>query len=176
MVPDLTALARKIRAYEHLLSPEMVEKMLGRVGQQLKPEVQAGVARTQVKTPGRSLRDGSMSGWGKRDGTPFVLTGMYEQPTWHEVEILPIRKATGPIRVLEAGRKAYRVGNQRRKGTYKSKKTGLVTERFRKVRRNVGAQDGKGTWSDVASVVDKKGPAAYAAERVKAINKILSRG
>lgn len=174
MAADLTALARKIGAYEHLLSPEMVEKMLGAVGQQMKPEVQAGVERTPVKKG--SLADGSMSGWGKRDGTPFVLTGMYDQPSWHEVEILPIRKATGPIRVLEAGRKAYKAGDQRVKGTYRSKKTGEVRTRYRKVKRSVGAQAGKGTWADIADVIDKKGPAAYAAERVKAINKILSRG
>lgn len=174
MAADLTQLARKIYQFEQLLSPDMVKKMLGTVGLKLKPEVQAGVARTPAKKG--SLADGSMSGWGQRDGTPWVLTGMYEQPDWHSVEIMPVRKATGPMRVLEAGRKSYNAGDARVKGTYRSKKTGDLRKRYRKVRRNIGGQAGKGTWGDIAQVVDVKGPALYADERVKAINRILSRG
>lgn len=174
MADDLTRLAKKLEAFANLLSPEQVKEMLGRVGQQMKPEVQAGVERTPAARG--SLRDGSMSGWGKRDGSPFVLAGRYEQPAPTVLEIVPARTALGPIRVLEAGRKAYQAGDARVKGTYVSKKTGERRTRTRKVRRNIGATQGKGTWSDVAGVVDRKAPAAFAAERVKAINKILSRG
>lgn len=174
MADDLTRLAKKLESFAHLLSPEQVQEMLGRVGQQMKPEVQAGVERTPANRG--SLRDGSMSGWGKRDGSPFVLTGRYTQPSWNVLEIVPARTAIGPIRVLEAGRSAYQAGDTRVKGTYTSKKTGQVRTRTRKVKRNVGATKPKGTWSDVAGVVDKKAPAAFAAERVKAIGKILSRG
>lgn len=166
--------AKKLEAYAHLLSPDAVKRILAEVGVKMKPEVQAGVERTPA-TRG-SLRDGSMSGWGKRDGTPFVLTGRYEQPEPTVLEIVPARTALGPIRVLEAGRQAYKAGDQRVKGTYRSKKTGEVRTRLRKVKRNVGATAPKGTWTDITGVVEKKAPALFVAERVKAISKILSRG
>lgn len=174
MADDFKRLANKMQAFANLLSPDDVKAMLAKVGIRMKPEVAAGVQRTPARRG--SLRDGSMSGWGRKDGTPFNLVGRYEQPDWHTLEIVPDPKSRGPIRVLEVGRRAYQAGDARAKGTYTSKKTGERRTRYRKVKRNIGATSGKGTWSDVSRVVDVKAPAAFAEERVRAISKILSRG
>jgi hypothetical protein len=80
------------------------------------------------------------------------------------------------MRVLEQGRQAYSAGDKRRKGSYKSKKTGLVTERFGAVKRNVGATRGKGTWSDAVGLMQDRVPNRIAKQFNKDLSKILGKG
>lgn len=58
------------------------------------------------------------------------------------------------MRVLQDGRKAYTRGDKRRKGTRLRQRTGDRVDVFRKVKRNVGAQKGRGTWTHAEQLID----------------------
>lgn len=148
------------------LNGEAARKRLTKVAMETKSDVAEAVKG--------DLGDTSMSGW--RRGKPFDVLGRYEIKSDTEFEITPQRKGYGPMRVLEQGRQAYSAGDKRRKGSYKSKKTGLVTERFRAVKRNVGATRGKGTWSDAVGLMQDRVPNRIAKQFHKDLSKILGKG
>ena len=148
------------------LNGEAARKRLTKVAMETKSDVAEAVKG--------DLGDTSMSGW--RRGKPFDVLGRYEIKSDTEFEITPQRKSYGPMRVLEQGRQAYSAGDKRRKGSYKSKKTGLVTERFRAVKRNVGATRGKGTWSDAVGLMQDRVPNRIAKQFHKDLSKILGKG
>jgi hypothetical protein len=160
------AFAKKIERIADELNGSAAESRLTKVALQTKPDVADAVKG--------DLGDTSMSGW--RRGKPFDVLGRYEIKSDSEFEITPQRKGYGPMRVLEQGRQAYSAGDKRRKGTYKSKKTGLVTERFRAVKRNVGATQGKGTWSDAVGLMQDRVPNRIAKQFHKDLSKILGKG
>jgi hypothetical protein len=158
--------AKKIERVADELNGEAARERLTRVAVKTKPDVAEAVKG--------DLGDTSMSGW--RRGKPFDIGGRYEIKSDTEFEITPQRKGYGPMRVLEQGRQAYSAGDKRRKGSYKSKKTGLVTERFRAVKRNVGATQGKGTWSDAVGLMQDRVPNRIAKQFHKDLSKILGKG
>jgi hypothetical protein len=158
--------AKKIERVTDELDGSAAKARLEKVALQTKADVADAVKG--------DLGDLSMSGW--RRGKPFDITGRYDIKSDTEFEITPQRNGYGPMRVLEQGRSAYRADAQRRKGFYKSKKTGLVTERFRTVKRNVGATRGKGTWSDAVGLMQDRVPARIAKQFHKDIAKILGKG
>lgn len=160
------ALAKKIEHVTDELDGPTARKRLTRAALQTKPDVADAVEG--------DLGDTSMSGW--RRGKPFDVLGRYEIKSDSEFEITPQRKGYGPMRVLEQGRQAYSAGDKRRKGSYKSKKTGLVTERFGAVKRNVGATRGKGTWSDAVGLMQDRVPNRIAKQFNKDLSKILGKG
>lgn len=160
------AFAKKIERVADELNGSAAESRLTKVALQTKPDVADAVKS--------DLGDTSMSGWSR--GKPFEILGRYEIKSDTEFEIAPQRKGYGPMRVLEQGRQAYSAGDKRRKGTYKSKKTGLVTERFRAVKRNVGATRGKGTWSDAVGLMQDRVPNRVAKQFHKDLSKILGKG
>ena len=86
-----------------------------------------------------------MSHW--RRGAPVPITGTAKVLGPTTVEILPQRRAAGPMRVLESGRQAYAAGDRRISGTYTSKKTGERRTKTRKVKHATGATEGKNTWT-----------------------------
>ena len=118
---------------------------LQKVGKQLEPLVEHAVTG--------SIGDTSMSGWTHKK--PAELTGHSELSTTVDTGIFvaPAVKAglwhrgLGPMRVLQDGRKQYRAGDRRAAGTRVKKKTGEVVTKYRKVKRNVAATKGKGTWT-----------------------------
>jgi hypothetical protein len=160
------AFAKKIERVTDELNGSAAKARLEKVALQTKADVGEAVRG--------DLGDLSMSGW--RRGKPFDITGRYKIKSDIEFEITPQDKGYGPMRVLEQGRQAYSAGDKRRKGTYKSKKTGLVTERFRTVKRNVGATRGKGTWSDAVGLMQDRVPARIAKQFHKDLSKILGKG
>jgi len=160
------AFAKKIERVTDELNGSAAKARLNKVALQTKPDVAEAVRG--------DLGDLSMSGW--RRGKPFDITGRYDIKSDTEFEITPQRKGYGPMRVLEQGRQAYSAGDKRRKGTYKSKKTGLVTERFRAVKRKGGATQGKGTWSDAVGLMQDRVPARIAKQFHKDLSKILGKG
>lgn len=138
--------------------------------------IEKAVAATPAKDG--DLGDRSMSGWHGKGQQPFKLTGHIEvKPDARVVEVAPAaegsgwRKGAGPMRVLEAGRSAYTQGDRRKSGTYVSKKTGERRDKTRKVRQNMGATEGKGTWTNAAEAFRSEASARY----VSAMNQDIAR-
>jgi len=161
------AFAKKIERVTDELNGSAAKARLNKVALQTKPDVAEAVR-------GDLHGEQSFKNW--RRNNRFEITGRYDIKSDTEFEITPQRKGYGPMRVLEQGRQAYSAGDKRRKGTYKSKKTGLVTERFRAVKRNVGATQGKGTWSDAVGLMQDRVPARIAKQFRKDLSKILGKG
>ena len=113
--------------------------------------VDQAVRSTPVK-PGRSLADQNMSGF-KAKGETKSISARY-RPKAESMRIAPPGNAYGRMSILESGTKAYDRGEQRVRKRYKSKKTGLVTERLTTVKHKRGAQAGKGTWSRASQAIE----------------------
>lgn len=161
-----TTLHRKVSQLEREMSGQASKERLERV---------AGLTKRDVDEAVRGdLGDLSMSGW--RRGNPFPIQGRYDITSDHEFEVNPQRRARGPMRVLQEGRKAYTAGDRRQSGTYTSKKTGLTRARTRTVKRNVGATQGKDTWSDAVRLMEERVPGRVDRELQKAIRKYFSKG
>lgn len=141
-------LAKKVDAVAAEFDGRQLRKSMEIVGKDTTGDINQAVHGT--------LGDNSMSGWRRKK--PIPISGAYKVASDHEIDMTPTRMSVGPMRVLEDGRQAYQAGDKRRKGTYKSKKTGLVTERFRTVKRSGGATRGKGTWSDASELMAENVP------------------
>ena len=161
------AFAKKIERVADELNGEAARKRLTRVAVETKKDVDEAVRQD---LHGRQF----FKNW-RRDNQ-LEIKGRFDIKSDTEFEITPQRKGYGPMRVLEQGRQAYSAGDKRRKGSYKSKKTGLVTERFRAVKRNVGATRGKGTWSDAVGLMQDRVPNRIAKQFHKDMSKILGKG
>jgi len=117
---------------------------LRRVADQLAPPVDDAVRA--------DIGDLSMSGWTARSGDAIEIHGTV--PKSGPVRVEP--SAKGPMRVLTDGRQAYSAGDRRTSGAYVSKKTGERRQKSRKVKRNVGATQGKGTWGDAVGLMEPR--------------------
>lgn len=126
MTTDLAGLAYKLEK----LSADLrdTRKVLTRVGMEGK-----GIANAAVRG---DLGDMAMSNW--RRGRPIQITSRFELSD-SAVEILPAKRATGPMRVLQDGRRAGLSKGRKRKG-------------------RVGATAGRGTWSDATSKMEAELP------------------
>ena len=140
-------LAKKFDQVAAEFDGRQLRKSLEVIGKETKADIAEAVA-------GDIGSDHAMRGW-RRD-KPFEVLGRYDIVSDHEIEMTPTRKGRGPMRVLQEGRTAYNAGDKRRKGSYTSKKTGLKTDRFRKVKRNIGATKPKDTWSDASEIMERR--------------------
>lgn len=151
MTDSLQAFRLRVERLEAEFDGTAEAARLRRLGELSKPDISAAVRN--------DLGDLSMSGW--KRGNPFEIGGMYEVVGPHEVEMAPARKVRGPMRVLEQGRAAYQSGDRRVGGTYITKRTGEVRTKYRKVKRTMGATQGKGTWTDAEAIMAAKMPPRY---------------
>ena len=126
--------ARKLDQIADDISGRAMRAALTKVGAEGKQNINAAVRGT--------LGDQSMSNW--RRGRPIQISGRYEVRSDTALELLPARRAGGPMRVLEDGRKA---------GTARSG-------------RPVSATRGKGTWSKAEQTMERTLP-RIAAEAVR---------
>ena len=120
------------------------------VGDALVPFVERAIAATPAKDG--SLADRSMSGWHGKGQPSFRLSGKADaSKDGRTVQVAPAaegaqwRKGAGQMRVLEDGRSSYAKGDRRKSGT-RTNKSGERVDKTRKLRQNVGATRGKGTW------------------------------
>ena len=165
------AFARKLERVQHDLSPEGFREQLDRVGRKLADEVDAAVKSTPAARG--SLSDMSMSGW--RRSRPIPITG-FHKVTGDGIEVAPARMSRGPMRVLESGRASYGAGDRRQSGTRVRKKDGQRVDRYRKVKRNVGGTDGKGTWSVASGKVVAKATPMLHDEELRVMTRWFRRG
>lgn len=140
----------KLKALAYDIDGPGRAKVLEKVGSEAKKDVAVAVAA--------DIGDTSMSHW--RRGKPIEISGRYELHGESAVEILPAGRSRGPMRVLQDGRQpggAYdlvQVGRKRKDGSRRAKSRG----------RNQGATDGKQTWDDAASAIEKATPKRVARE------------
>lgn len=146
MAQDFAAFARKLDGFSKELDGTAAKKRLERVAMQTKKDVEEAVRG--------DLGDLSMSGWTRKK--PIEVKGRFGVKSDTEFEVTPDRRSRGPMRVLEEGRQARTAGDSRRKGSYTSKKTGITKDRYARVKRNIGATDGKGTWSDAVKLMEQR--------------------
>ena len=145
MSADLAAFALKVDKTIKDLADEKMLKAVGEAGDK--------IAEHAVRA---DIGDMSMSGWQR--GKPFDVKSRWDIVGPLSVEITPERRARGPMRVLEEGRRAYVAGEKRASGTRVRKRDGVSVTKYRKVKRNVGATKGKQTWSDATEVMGRELP------------------
>jgi len=121
------------------LSNDAIASDLKMLGVRLKADIEAAVMATPVKHQNRSLKDGGMSGFGNDK-----LQGYFRSPTGPELVMQPKGRQTGQFSILESGRRSYKAGGLRRRGMNRAR----TASKLSVVSGNVGAQAGKGTWTD----------------------------
>lgn len=139
---DLGALARRLDRLANDLSGKALQDMLHAVGKAAKDDVAHAVRG--------DLGDLSMSNW--RRGRPIQIAARYELVGDSGIEVLPAKRAAGPVRVLESGRQA-----------------GESRARRGRSSRRVSATAGKGTWTAATERVERLTPARIKPELTKAI-------
>ncbi len=117
------------------------------------------------------IGDQSMSHW-RRD-KPFDLSVDSKLESDSSVTIGPARKIQGPWRVLNEGRSSYSAGDRRQTGFRTVKKTGERVAKTRKVKRNIGAHGGKGTWNDALGKIEQRTPVRIARANREALARHL---
>jgi len=141
------------------------------------PQLLRDAAKDLVPLVGAAVRadlgDLSMSHW--RRSNPIEIVGMVDELATGGVEIAPARKARGPMRVLESGRKAYAAGDRRVSGTRVRQRDGVVVAKTRRVKRTTGAAGGRGTWSDADEMIRERAPAALNAQKVAALGRYFTK-
>lgn len=168
---DVARLHRKFDKLERQFDGRELEAQLLKVGKLATPFVNEAVRATPAAKG--SLSDGVMSGPGR--WSTFSLKGEAKalegsRPT---VVIRPTGKSRGPMRVLEDGRKGYSAGDRRKSGT-RLNKDKVRVDKFRKIKRNLGATEGKQTWTRATTVMARYVPAAGRREFVNSWKKALS--
>lgn len=132
------------------------------VGLFAKESVDDAVRRTPARKG--SLADAEMSGW------PRAIRARYDSQG-DVLVVKPQGRSTGPMRVLEDGRKGYNAGDFRIRGVSKVRANGFRTVRSAQVNGRVGATKGKGTWTNAVRDIR----AEYMDVAAKAMSKILMR-
>lgn len=144
---------------------------MAKVGVELRPEIDRAVRSTPSKRG--SLADGSMSGF--RRGGPIEITGTSRVVADHAVLVEPVKRAKGPMAVLERGRNLGGSGGTAGPGvsadgtTRRNKNGQLRKVRAFKTRRWNGYTEPKGTMSVTASAIESKAPGLINTEVVAAI-------
>lgn len=156
---DVARLHRKFDKVARELDGRALEAKLLELGKDASKFVDDAVRSTPAKNG--TLGDGSMSGW--RRNSPFKLDGAaraVKQGGKAQVVVSPSRRALGPMRVLEDGRKASTKGEFRVVGQRFSKKSGYLVDKRRRVKRSSGATEGKQTWTRATTVMARYVPIA----------------
>lgn len=139
-------LAADLRALAAAASDEMLVRVAAEVGNAAAADVDDAVRG--------DIGDQSMSGW--RRGRPIAIVGDAKPASKGSIDIIPARPAVGPMRVLQSGRQSYAAGSARASGTRVRKSDGAIVTKSRKIKRNVGATKGKGTWSDAERLIEQR--------------------
>lgn len=112
--------------------------------------------------------DAAMSNWPRR-GDAMELTAYAKMVGPAAVAVAPSGRSTGPLSMLESGRKVRRAGQFRGRGTRTRKKDGATYTRLVAVSRNVGPMAPKRTWSDGVEVAQREMPARLDALMAKIV-------
>jgi hypothetical protein len=158
---DLRLLAADLRDLAERFSDAKVADMLVEIGKASTPDIDKAVSG--------DIGDQSMSNWWR--GKPVPIVGDYKVA--HRTLTMQFaRTSAGPGRVLESGRSAHAAGGTRNSGTYRSKRTGEVRQKTRKVKRTSGATRGKGTWTDAVRILEQKVPDRIEAAVLKTVGRL----
>ena len=150
---ELIDLANRFSELAYQLDNDALKIINAKVEEGAKEDIESSVRG--------SIGDLSMSGWPRN--RPMLITG-HAEVRGEQIEVRPAtdgagwRRGLGPMRVLESGRSAYSEGDRRFSGFYVSKKTGLVREKSRRVKRDVRSTKGKGTWTSALVKLKKNTP------------------
>lgn len=173
MAESFADLQRKLLAVERDLEGRASRSAMARVGRALRPEIDRAVSGT--------LGDLSMSGW-RRSG-PIDIVGSHRVLDDATVLIEPVKRAKGPMAVLERGRNmgggshGFSGPGISADGTTRRNANGAIRKvRARKGRRWNGYTAGKGTMSDASQAIKDKAPALIADEVHKALARRLTGG
>jgi hypothetical protein len=145
MADDFSALARKIDRLATEFGDRAIADLNKRVGMETKKDVDAAVKG--------DLGDLSMSNW--RRGRPIQINGRFDVEG-DSLVISPAKRASGPMRVLEDGRRA-----------------GTARARRGRPGRRVSSSRGKSTWSDAVQIMEREVPGRIAKQVNKAIRSAL---
>jgi len=165
-------LNRKLDGVTRDLSGEVSRGGLARVGKAVQVEIERAVAA--------DIGDTSMSGW-RRSG-PIAITGTSRAISDHEVIVEPVKRAKGPMAVLERGRNQGNASGFSGPGisadgsTRRNANGSVRKARRRKARRWNGYTAGKNTMSEASQAIKDKAPPLIAAEVHKALAKRLTGG
>jgi hypothetical protein len=146
---------RKTAAVAKSLSPEGQRKVLTQVGVVVKEDVGRAVRQTPVKSPGRSLADQGMSGFGN-----VAIRGYFRWLDDGSIRVQPMGREYGQMSILESGRRSIAAGGFRRRRT-RRRADGSVATGLSVVGQNVGAQAGKGTWTRAKRLMSESAPKVY---------------
>ena len=150
--------AAKIQRVEHGMSGRA---LLDRVAQATKGDP-AEAARADADL-NRTGTPGAFSNWGKGN---IELSARYKVINDDTFEMSPAGRSAGPWRVAEQGVSAASFGP-----VLKLTKTGKVSQRKRKARRNMGATGGFGTWSEAVALMESRVPKRVDGELVRLLRK-----
>lgn len=169
MAQDFAAFTKKIDGVVKEFDGTAGKQRLQRVAMQTKKDVDEAVRD--------DLGDQSMSGW--RRGNPVQIKGRFDVKSDHEFDVLPDKRGSGPMRVLQDGRNQGNSGGLAgpgisKDGTTRRTKSGQVAKvRARKGKRWNGRTSGKGTWSDAVHLMEQRVPERVDKEVVKALRRHL---
>lgn len=149
---DFGQLDRKVAKLVSDLGKEGRRQRLELIG-----DTAAGIANRHLEA---DIGDRSLSHWPRGDPVDMTMSRFLDIDGG-AVEVRPKnRRAAGPWRVRESGRKAYAAGDRRQSGTRVRKRDGAVVAKNRIVKRTTGAAGGKGTWSSAVDEMARKVPEA----------------
>lgn len=169
---SLASFNLKLGSLERDVSGATHRARLARLGVLSRADINAAVRA--------DLGDMSMSGWSR--GNPHEIAGASRVISDHEVEMLPGRRAGGPMRVLEDGRNQ---GNARgfagpgigRTGETARTQSGKVRKvRSRASRQWNGTTKPKHTWTEATERLQREMPKRYEAELVRILGTYFRRG
>jgi hypothetical protein len=149
---DFPGLSKKLDGLMGELSGENARRRLEVAGKKMEPLVAQAVQN--------DIGDHSLSGWTHK--APMNITGHSEKAKSTDTGIFIApgaadtlwHRGLGAMRVLESGRNSYAAGDRRVSGSRVRKKDGQRVAKTRKVKGNVGATKGKGTWADAETLID----------------------
>lgn len=159
--------ARKVDRMQRQLDGRAMAEQVKELGNEARRDALAAARQTRVKSPGRTLTDLSMSGWHR--GNPVVLatrqTLRDDQGRRVVSTLVTPDRTAGLWRVLQDGRAAarkFQAGDgafsedgRSREGFRRAGSRKDGSTKWRRLTRNVGAMEGKGTWdAAVRSMLD----------------------
>jgi hypothetical protein len=137
---DVARTTRRMGRLADEFSPAGMKPDLTKLGVLAKAEVGRAVAG--------DIGDLSMSNW--RRGKPIQVTGRFDVDGT-TVEVTPVPRARGPMRVLEDGRQAR---GAQSKVSFRQLKSGSIKVRRGKTTARSGATRGRGTWTDATRAME----------------------
>ncbi len=168
MVDTFDSFARKVKAFEKAISDDSLAHVVGKKAKDL-----ADQAAEDDLGKDKAFTGGKDRGGGWRPATNFLAV-RYDIVKPGQIQLKPTRRNAGPWTVAEFGRQAYQAGDRRRSGSRRSKKTNLVSDTFRKVKRNVGATKGFGTATDAITAMNRDIPGVTDREISRQVRQFFS--